>query len=138
MNNMNWLPSILILVCIATMGCQPESNSITMPNGEPKFITVQHCLIAFEDTLGDKILPRKKDQAGVLAQKLFEQAKAGEDFSAIVQKYTDDSPPGIYRMVNRGVTEAGKGAFARGEMVPAFGDIGFALQVGEYGLAEYS
>ena len=43
---------------------------------------------------------------------MFEKAKSGGDFDAMVKEHTDDSHP-------------------------AFGDTGFPLEVGEYGLASY-
>jgi hypothetical protein len=39
-------------------------------------------------------------------------------------------------MANSGVTPA-QGEYARGRMVPAFGDAGFPLKVGEIGMASY-
>ena len=51
-------------------------------------------------------------------------------------KYTDDQAPGIYGMSNTGVAPA-SGEAARGGMVPAFGNVGFELSVGNIGIAEY-
>ena len=59
---------------------------------------------------------------------------------------TDDQAPGIYRMSNKGVepeatptgTAGGTGQeYARNSMVAAFGDVGFALKVGEIGISDY-
>ena len=69
---------------------------------------------------------------------MFKRAQAGEDFGALVKEYTDDSFPGIYKMNNFGLpADPAKQIFARDRMVPAFGDTGFPLKVGEIGLAEY-
>ena len=107
-------------------------------NGEPEYITVQHCLIGFKGSLPDKNIPRSKDEAKELATKLLEQLKTGANFDEIIVLHTDDSPPGIYKMANRGIElKLGKNIYSRDKMVPAFGDTGFPLQVGEYGLAEY-
>jgi hypothetical protein len=55
-----------------------------------------------------------------------------------VARHTDDSPPGIYGLSNRGVVSAGPPReYPRDQMVPAFGDVGFKLQVGEIGVADY-
>ena len=113
-------------------------------NGEPAYITVQHCLIGFKGSVGNKPIARTKEEAEALAHKLFEQAKNGADFDKIVKEYTDDSPPGIYRMANAGhpadmsSRDPSKMVFQRSGMVPAFGNTGFPLSVGEVGLAEYS
>ena len=105
---------------------------------EPSHITVQHCLIGFKGSVPGKPISRTKEEAKELATKLLEELKAGADFDDIIRKNTDDSPPGIYKMANFGISpNASEQVFARGEMVPAFGNTGFPLQVGEYGLAEF-
>lgn len=105
---------------------------------EPTHITVQHCLIGFKGSVPGKPIRRTKEEAKELATKLLEELKAGADFDEIIRKNTDDSPPGIYKMSNFGISpDARNEVFARGEMVPAFGNTGFPLQIGEYGLAEF-
>jgi parvulin-like peptidyl-prolyl isomerase len=105
---------------------------------EPDRVTVQHILIAFKGSVPDPKVTRSYADAERLALKIFEKAKAGEDFDAMVKSYTNDSYPGIYRMTNRNVTPdpAGK-EFSRTKMVQAFGDISFGLEVGGVGLAVY-
>ena len=103
---------------------------------EPDYITVQHCLIGFKGTLPG--VTRTKDEAKEVATKLLAELKAGANFDEIIRKNTDDSPPGIYKMANRGKKfDENQGVFSRDGMVPAFGDTGFPLEVGEFGLAEY-
>ena len=110
---------------------------------QPDKITVQHLLIAFDGTLPGKEVGRNQEQAKQLAMKLFEEAKTSDDFDAMVKEHTDDSHPGIYTMVNFGLAgdmsaaETTDKVFQRGKMVAAFGDIGFPLEVGEVGLANY-
>jgi len=105
---------------------------------EPDYITVQHCLIGFKGSVDPKPITRTKEEAKELATKLLAELKAGADFDEIIRKNTDDSPPGIYKMANRGKKfDMSQGVFSRDEMVPAFGNTGFPLEVGEYGLAEY-
>jgi hypothetical protein len=106
----------------------------TMPT--PAHITVQHILIGFSGSVPGKNITRSRDEAKTLAYQVLERAKKGEDFDALVQQYTDDSPPGIYRMSGSGVP-AGQGEYSRDSMVPAFGNVGFKLQVGEIGIADY-
>lgn len=107
-----------------------------MSSDEPGHIQVQHILIAFKGSLPGENIKRSKEEAAALAQDLLEQAQAGADFDQLVRKHTNDSPPGIYGMSNRGVT-AGPNEHPRDQMVGAFGNVGFALAAGEYGLAEY-
>jgi len=106
---------------------------------EPERITVQHILIAFRGSLpGDNKVTRSMGEAEKLALQIFERAKAGEDFAAMVKTYTNDSFPGIYKMTNTGVTpDKSKREYSRSGMVKAFGDVGFGLAVGEVGLAVY-
>lgn len=109
-----------------------------LPNGEPKEVTVQHCLIAFQGSLGDQPVRRTKEEAEALAKDLMKMLEAGDKFDEIVRQFTDDSAPGIYSMANHGVpADPTRSVSPRGGMVAAFGDVGFKLQVGEYGLAEY-
>ena len=103
---------------------------------EPEHITIQHVLIGFTGSVRGKNITRTQDEAKKLAEDILARAKKGEDFDGLVKKYTDDSPPGIYAMANNGATPAA-GEYARGRMVPAFGDAGFPLQVGEFGMASY-
>lgn len=103
---------------------------------EPDVITVQHCLIGFEGSVPGKPITRTKEEAKELAERLLKLLKDGDKFEEIINQFTDDSPPGIYKMTNNGVSQV-PGAYPRGGMVPAFGDTGFPLQVGEYGLAEH-
>lgn len=121
---------------VSTTAAAPTEEKGKQP--EPSHITVQHCLIGFKGSVPGKPISRTKEEAKELATKLLAELKAGADFDDIIRKNTDDSPPGIYKMANFGVSpNASEQVFARGEMVPAFGNTGFPLQVGEYGLAEF-
>lgn len=133
-------------VLLALASCSSQSNDIyrrdvTTESGEPAYITVQHCLIAFQGSIDTA--RRTQAEAEALALELFEKAKNGEDFEQMVVQHTDDSPPGIYKMANHGFAGDQSSSiqsqwiFARGEMVAAFGDTGFPLKVGEIGLAPY-
>ena len=113
--------------------------SVTLAQAEPERVTVQHILIAFKGSLpDDSKVTRSKEDAEKLALQVFERAKAGEDFAAMVKMYTNDSYPGIYKMTNKGVTpDKSKQEYSRTGMVRAFGDVGFSLEVGGVGLAVY-
>ncbi len=107
-----------------------------MANQEPDHIQVQHILIGFKGSVPGQPISRSKEEARTLAYDLLKQAQAGANFDELVRKHTDDSPPGIYGMSNKGVAPA-SGEYARTGMVPAFGDTGFPLQVGEIGIADF-
>jgi parvulin-like peptidyl-prolyl isomerase len=113
--------------------------SVTLAQAEPERVTVQHILIAFKGSLPDDTkVTRSKEDAEKLAFQVFERAKAGEDFAAMVKMYTNDSYPGIYKMTNKGLTpDRSKQEYSRTGMVKAFGDVGFSLEVGGVGLAVY-
>jgi hypothetical protein len=121
-------------------GVFPHSHAgrkeITMQNQEPDHIQVQHILIGFTGSVPGKMIRRSKEEARTLAYQLLDHARGGTNFDDLVRRHTDDSPPGIYGMSNRGVAPA-KNEYGRDQMVPAFGNTGFPLQVGEVGIADY-
>jgi parvulin-like peptidyl-prolyl isomerase len=115
----------------APSGPRPDK----MPNGEPAVVTVEHVLIAFKDT-GTKAT-RSKDEARKLAYEVLNRAKSGEDFTKLRKELSDDSPDGgVYTLVNNGVAKQGS-EYDRTGMVPAFGDVGFAIGVNEIAIAEH-
>ena len=138
---------LLAVVCLT--GCNGLQSKdpgvyregVITPSGEPAYITVQHCLIAFEGSVPGKVIVRSESEAEKLAQELFAKAQAGEDFGAIVASHTDDSPPGIYRMANEGFpgdmtsSHPNNIVYARNGIGPVFVIHGIPLEVGEYGLA---
>lgn len=73
---------------------------------EPDHIQVQHILIGFKGSVPGQPISRSKEEARTLAYDLLAQAQGGADFDALVRKHTDDSPPGIYGMSNKGVAPA--------------------------------
>lgn len=135
-----WFVSLAAAVVL--VGCGSEKGSdggaVGQKEKEPEVITVQHVLIGFEGSLPGKAITRTRDEAQKLAGEIFEKAKSGADFDALVKEYTDDSHPGIYRMANFGVpADLSKQVYSRGQMIPAFGDVGFVLKVGKVGMASY-
>jgi PPIC-type PPIASE domain len=113
-------------------------SAVVQERVEPERVTVQHILIAFRGSIPDPKVTRGQADAERLALEIFDKAKAGGDFDAMVKSYTNDAYPGIYRMTNRGVTpDASRQEFSRTRMVQAFGDVSFGLEVGGIGLAAY-
>ena len=106
------------------------------PATAPQHVTVQHILIGFTGSVPGKMISRSKDEAKKLAYEVLDRARKGEDFDELVRKYTDDSPPGIYGMAEKGVAPA-SGEYARDGMVAAFGNVGFSISPGNIGIADY-
>jgi parvulin-like peptidyl-prolyl cis-trans isomerase-like protein len=106
------------------------------PDVEPQHVEVQHILIGFAGSVPGKPITRTKDEAKTLAYQILDRARKGEDFDALVRQYTDDSPPGIYGMAGVSIPPL-PGEFRRDGMVPAFGNVGFAVSPGNIGIADY-
>jgi len=134
---------IMVLIgSLLLLGCSKKENSETQQAAasapEPERIEVQHILIAFQGSVPGKNVTRTASEAATLAEEILQRAQKGEDFDALVKEYTDDAFPDRYKMTNYGVpNNAGKEEYERRHMVPAFGDVGFKLKVGEVGLAQY-
>ena len=128
------LLSVFIALLVATgLGNGSPSGSL-----EPDRVAVQHILISFKGSIPKPTVTRTREEAQKLAQEVFERAKKGEDFDALVKKYTDDEYPGIYRMSNIGIApDPSNQEYSRAGMVKGFGDVSFSLAVGGIGMAEY-
>jgi hypothetical protein len=113
-----------------------KKPKLEKPEGQEERIVVQHILIAFKGS-GVPNVKRGKEEAEKLAEEVYRRAMKGEDFDELVKAYSNDRFPGIYPMVNFGVAETKQGENRREEFIPAFGDVGFLLKVGEIGLAPY-
>jgi hypothetical protein len=90
-------------------------------------VKVQHVLIAFQGAPRITGVTRTLAEAEQLAADVFARAKAGEDFTALMRQYSNDSGPGIYPMTTA----------SRSGMVPGFGNVGWRLQPGEIGVAPH-
>jgi peptidyl-prolyl cis-trans isomerase C len=84
----------------------------------PEQVRVRHILLTW------KPMGTTDDRAAIRKQMapILEQARSGEDFTELARKHSDDSTAG-----QGGDT----GFFHRGQMVPAFEAVAFALQPGE-------
>ena len=79
---------------------------------------------------------RTQEVAAVLAGETLERALHGEDFAALVKATSDDAAPGIYQLCNTGRSPRA-GEYPRSGMVPAFGNVGFSLEVGGIAMADF-
>jgi peptidyl-prolyl cis-trans isomerase NIMA-interacting 1 len=89
---------------------------------KPEWITAQHVLVAYK---GAKNAPatvkRSKDEAKKRAEEVATKAKAGEDFTALVKEYSDDTAT-LDRL-------GSVGKFKPENMTKPFSDAAFALKV---------
>ena len=122
---------------VATVDAGPPAASVTAsassppsataaasaaPKPPPDSVACQHVLVAYK---GAKNAPptvtRTKAQAKSRADEVLQKARAGEDFAALAQTYSDDQGS------RERLGSAGK--FKRDGMVKPFSDAAFALQV---------
>ncbi|HLU48849.1 MAG TPA: peptidylprolyl isomerase [Planctomycetota bacterium] len=113
----------------------PKPKEEEKPRVEPERITLQHILIAFRGT--GTAATRSKTEAETLANDILARAKEGEDFGELMREHSDDPGPGIYGLTNTGVAPRSPQEYPRQGMVPAFGNVGFGLEVGEIGVAPH-
>lgn len=116
---------------------EPEENA---SRREPRHIVVDHILIGVTHPRLEGV-DRTPEQAKEVAYDVYRRLKAGESWDALKAAHSDDRGPdrppgGPYALANHGVA-AGQDEFPRNGMVPAFGDTGFALEVGDVAIAEY-
>jgi len=120
--------TILVIVCLIFISCKKE----------PDHVAVQHILIAFKGSIQKDSVKRTRTEAELMAKEIFKRAKQGQNFDKLVESFTDDQYPGIYRMSNLDITpDEGKGEYSRSRMVKAFGDVSFKLPINGIGLAKY-
>lgn len=129
-------PGLLMLaVLLLFLSWKKEPGQVK----EPDQVTVQHILIAFKGSIPKAQVTRTQAEAKTLAFEIFERAKKGGNFDALVRKYTDNSYPGIYKMCNFNIEQdLNKKVYSRSKMVKAFGDVSFSLAVNSIGLAKYN
>ena len=96
-------------------------------------VRVEHILISFAGTR--TTATRTREQAEALAAQVLGQVDAGGDFSVLKSTNSDDPGEGIYWMWASGAPPPP--ARLRAGMVPAFGDVGWRLKVGEIGVAGF-
>lgn len=146
-----WTIILGAALCLLLTSCQtstaPTAKTDTagpvkpLPATQEGIVKVQHILIGFGRTIPRKDLKRTKEEAEQLAKELVAKAQGGADFGELVKEHTDDSAPGIYIMADAGVDTMmlpTTDVMSRSNMVKGFGDVSFALKVGEVGLAEYN
>lgn len=96
-------------------------------------VTIQHCLVGVQGR-GTKAM-RSAAEAEAFAAEVYARVRAGEDFDLLVKNHSDDQYPSTYILTLAAPAPAG--AWARRQMVPAFGDAAWRLAVGEIGIAPF-
>lgn len=108
----------------AAPSAAPEPAPTPTVEKPPESVAAQHVLIAYR---GAKNAPpgvkRSKAAAKTLADEVAAKAKAGSDFSALVQEYSED--PGTKDRLGS------VGKFTPEKMVKPFSDAAFKLRVDE-------
>ncbi|MCH8126774.1 peptidylprolyl isomerase [candidate division KSB1 bacterium] len=115
---------------------EEAADTTNASNAEPDHVVVQHILIGYDGAPRLNV-SRSLEDAKTLAYDILERAKSGEDFEALSKEYSDDRPPGIYKLANNGVTpDQTNGEYARGVMAKRFSDVSFSLKISEFGIAD--
>lgn len=123
-------------------GPKPERNADSRPdlmpaklaNPEPDHILVAHVLVSFAGTKTQAT--RTQAAAEKLAYDVLVRARKGDDFNRLIKDFSDDPGEGVYGMANTRVSPVGD-EVERRRFVPAFGDVGFKLEVGSVGMSVY-
>ena len=133
----------LLLFLLAACGSDepvvvPAPQAPATPKPVPDHIAVDHILIGVKPAIPNGTTP---EEARKLAYDLLEQLKGGADWATLKNEHSADRSPGRpaggpYGMSNHGV-RPNPGERGRDGMVPAFGDVGFTLEVGEIGMADH-
>jgi hypothetical protein len=100
---------------------------LARPEQAVQKVKLQHILLAFVGAQRGSESGHTEDEARALASDVLARARAGEDFTALMKKYSGDEGPGTYTL-----TQEDRESYAK-----YFGDVGFRLQVGEIGIAPY-
>jgi hypothetical protein len=100
---------------------------LARPEQPVDHVKLQHVLLAFVGAKRGSESGHTMEEARALASDVLARARAGEDFTALMQQYSGDDGPGTYTL-----TQDDRATYAQ-----HFGDVGFRLQVGEIGVAPY-
>jgi parvulin-like peptidyl-prolyl cis-trans isomerase-like protein len=113
---------------------RPDLMPAKLADPEPEHIMVAHVLVSFAGTKTSAT--RSQAAAEKLAYDLLARARKGEDFNKLIKEYSDDSGEGVYGLANHRINPVGN-EYERRRMVPAFGDVGFKLEVGSIGMSSF-
>ncbi|HUR27900.1 MAG TPA: peptidylprolyl isomerase [Planctomycetota bacterium] len=103
------------------------SAILARPEQEVDHVKVSHVLVAFVGATRGSESGRTESEARTLAEELLKRARAGEDFDALMNQYSNDDGGGTYPL-----TEDDRHDYAED-----FQAVAFRLAVGEIGIANY-
>ena len=140
------MKALLPLAVLGTACNGQKSETKKAPRVDPDRVTVDHILIGVRGKM--PTVTRTKEEAKELADQIVARLKAGEDWAALKNEYSDDPAPkpgepkgGPYAMdVNqprRDMAKITAGQYAKDDMAPGFADTSFSLDVGEIAIAPY-
>ena len=141
--------ALLALLAACSNGDQPDKapRPGVRGEGEARRIRLERILITYRGNPFDLPARRSIDEAARLAKQVLRRARAGENFVALRNGYSDDRKPGSrtaagpYFFRNYGVdpypTSRNIARMFRVQMGRRLGDVAFALRAGEIALVEY-
>ena len=132
-----WATSILVSVCVSCVvstnegvGSAPNvplkpqlvsDAAVVAPNGLYK-VGARHILISYTGAMrAAAYVTRSKTEAAVLAEKLRQEALEGADFGLLAEENSDDR--------GSAASQGSLGTFTREQMVPAFSNAAFSLEI---------
>jgi hypothetical protein len=106
------------------IGSDDDESFAEAPAKNEDKVAARHLLVQYKGSMraGPQIV-RTREEARQRAEEALARAKAGEDFAALVKEYSDE--PGA------GERGGDLGRFGRKQMVKAFADAAFGLEVGQ-------
>jgi parvulin-like peptidyl-prolyl isomerase len=113
---------------IAALQAKPEHSAAR--------VKVQHILIGFQGA-PRMTATRSQAEAEALAADILVQLKAGADFTRLMSEHSDDDKVVGQYLMSATEPTRGNTLYNRHGMVPAFGDVGWRLAVGEIGVAPH-
>lgn len=113
---------------------RPELMPSKLADPEPEHILVAHVLVSFAGTRTKAT--RTQAAAEKLAYDVLARARKGDDFNKLIKDFSDDEGEGVYGLANHRMNPVGN-EYERRKMVPAFGDVGFKLEVDSIGMSTF-
>jgi hypothetical protein len=131
------VPLLLLSLAACGDGSKPSGGGGDAV-GAKDHIRVDHILVGVRNERN----PRGKHtdaEARAIAYDLVARFRAGTgDWASLKRQWSEDPPPGgPYRLANRGIPSRSADEVPRDQMLPAFSDTSFSLEVGEYGVADF-